>query len=199
MTMPGAIYAMNRVSQDFMVRPMGIFQLIDYVGIDVFQCILRVMNEHLEETLQDELIDAMVERKVLGGQNSDGSQKDGFIKYERGRPAGIYDLETGEYKMLDPEGWSGTIDADLGSLPAEHSPWKALLMDPGKQDKLKTYFAALNDVDSLGAKLTRRYHKRSYEIGKALVADGVAANDDDVNGVLTSGFFHLYGPINDYL
>ena len=199
MTTPGAIYAMNRVSQDFMVRPMGIFQLIDYVGIDVFQCILRVMNEHLEETLQDELINAMVERQVLGGQNADGSQKDGFIKYERGRPAGIYDMETGEYRMFDPDGWSGTIDADLGQLPAEHVPWKALLMDPGKHDKLKTFFTALGNVDSLGAKLTRQYHKRSYEIGKALVADGVAANDDDVNGVLTSGFFHLYGPINDYL
>jgi len=199
LTMPGAIYALNRVSQDFMVRPMGIFQLIDYVGIDVFQCILRVMNEYLEETLQDDLIDAMVERKVLGGQNADGSQKDGFLKYEKGRPAGIYDLETGEYKMLDPDGWSGELDARLGALPESHSPWKALLMDPGKQDKLAGYFTALKPLDTLGADLTKRYHQRSYEIGKALVADGVAANDDDVNGVLTSGFFHLYGPINDYL
>ena len=30
-----ALYMMNKVSQDFMIRPMGIFQLIDYVGIDV--------------------------------------------------------------------------------------------------------------------------------------------------------------------
>ncbi len=198
-TMPGAIHAMNRVSQDFMVRPMGIFQLIDYVGIDVFQCILKVMNDHLEETLQDDLIDAMVQRKVLGGQNPNGSQKDGFLKYERGRPAGVYDLESGEYKMLDPDGWSGKVDAELGSLPGEHIPWKGLLMDPGKQDKLKTYFDALAGLDTLGVKLTRRFAKRSCEIGKALVADGVAANDDDVNGVLTTGFFHLYGPINDYL
>jgi 3-hydroxyacyl-CoA dehydrogenase len=199
MTMPGAIWAMNRVSQDYMVRPMGIFQLIDYVGIEVFQCILRVMNEHLEETLQDDLIDAMVERKVLGGQNADGSQKDGFLKYERGRPAGVYDLETGEYKMIDPDGWSGKVDAELGDLPGEHTPWKGLLMDPAKGDKLAAYFTALGGLDTLGAKLTRRYAKRSFEIGKALVADGVAANDADVNGVLTSGFFHLYGPINDYL
>ena len=27
-----AIYAMNRISQDYLIRPMGIFQLIDYVG-----------------------------------------------------------------------------------------------------------------------------------------------------------------------
>ena len=30
--------------QDWLVRPMGIFQLIDYVGVDVFQCILPVMG-----------------------------------------------------------------------------------------------------------------------------------------------------------
>ena len=41
-TMPlaEAIYTVNRVSQDFLVRPMGIFQLIDYVGLDVCQRIL---------------------------------------------------------------------------------------------------------------------------------------------------------------
>ena len=42
-----AVYMVNRVSQDFLVRPMGIFQLIDYVGLDVCQCILGVMNDRL--------------------------------------------------------------------------------------------------------------------------------------------------------
>ncbi|TET24128.1 MAG: 3-hydroxyacyl-CoA dehydrogenase family protein, partial [Candidatus Cloacimonadota bacterium] len=46
-TLPGAIYVMNKVSADFLIRPMGIFQLIDYVGIDVFQCILKVMKQYL--------------------------------------------------------------------------------------------------------------------------------------------------------
>ncbi len=32
-----ATYMVNKVSQDFLVRPMGIFQLIDYVGVDVFR------------------------------------------------------------------------------------------------------------------------------------------------------------------
>ena len=30
-----AIYIINKVTQDYLVRPMGIFQLIDYVGVDV--------------------------------------------------------------------------------------------------------------------------------------------------------------------
>ena len=42
------------------------------------------------------------------------------------------------------------------------------------------------------------YLRASRAIGEKLVSDGVAASADDVNGVLTNGFFHLYGPINDY-
>ena len=38
----------------------------------------------------------------------------------------------------------------------------------------------------------------SKAIGEGLVSDGVANSPDDVNGVLTNGFFYLYGPINDY-
>jgi hypothetical protein len=29
------------------------------------------------------------------------------------------------------------------------------------------------------------------------VSDGVADSAGDVNGILTNGFFHLYGPINE--
>ncbi len=83
-SLPGAIYVMNRISQDFLIRPMGIFQLIDYVGGDVFQCILKVMKKHLrDDGLQSDLIDLLAEKGVLGGQRADGSQKDGFLKYDR--------------------------------------------------------------------------------------------------------------------
>ena len=39
----------------------------------------------------------------------------------------------------------------------------------------------------------------AQEIGAKLVKDGVANSEDDVNGVLTNGFYHLYGPINEYV
>jgi hypothetical protein len=32
-----------------------------------------------------------------------------------------------------------------------------------------------------------------------LVQSGLAARPEDVNDVLTLGFFHLYGPVNDHL
>jgi 3-hydroxyacyl-CoA dehydrogenase len=199
-TLPGALYIMNKVSQDLLVRPMGILQLIDYVGVDVYQCISETIAGYIKgEDLKDDLLALMVEKKVLGGQYSDGSQKDGFLKYQKGRPAGVYDIEKGEYKMFDPEGWSGELDKKLGPYPEGTLPWRKLLMDPKKEEKLSVYFKNLNASDTLGAKLAKAYLKRSKEIGEFLVKTGVAQSAKDVNDVLLNGFYHLYGPINDYV
>ena len=53
-------------------------------------------------------------------------------------------------------------------------------------------------MKTLGAELALAYGRKSKEIGLGLVKDGVAAKEDDVNTVLLTGFFHAYGPINDY-
>ncbi|UCF69774.1 MAG: 3-hydroxyacyl-CoA dehydrogenase family protein [candidate division WOR-3 bacterium] len=195
----GAVYVMNRISQDFLVRPMGIFQLIDYVGIDVFQCILKVMRTHLrDDSLKDRLIDRMVKDKVLGGQYPDGSQKDGFLKYEKNRPAGIYDIRKKEYVPITDE-WKKKIDKKIGPTPERFVPWRGLLMDAKKEEKLGLYFDELKKMDTLGAELAVNYLKKTREIGQSLVRQGVAGSDDDVNAVLTNGFFWLYGPINEYI
>jgi 3-hydroxyacyl-CoA dehydrogenase len=199
-TLPGALYVMNKLSQDLLVRPMGIFQLIDYVGVDVYQCISETVAGFIQgENLKDDLLAKMTQKKVLGGQYADGSQKDGFLKYERNRPVGIYDLDKGEYKMFDPKGWSGEIDKKLGAYPAGTIPWRNLLMDPKKGEKLSVYFKNLNASNTLGAKLAIAYLKNSKQIGEFLVKTGVAKAAQDVNDVLLNGFYHLYGPINDYV
>jgi 3-hydroxyacyl-CoA dehydrogenase len=199
-TLPGAIYIINKVSQDLLVRPMGIFQLIDYVGVDVYQCISETVSGYIKgEDLKDDLLAKMAQKKVLGGQRADGSQKDGFLKYEKGRPAGVYDLDKGEYKMFDPSGWSGEIDKKLGDYPKGIVPWRNLLMDPKKDEKLTVYFKNLNASNTQGAKLAKAYLKNSKEIGEFLVKSGVAKSAQDVNNVLLNGFYHLYGPINDYI
>jgi 3-hydroxyacyl-CoA dehydrogenase len=199
-TLPGALYIMNKVSQDLLVRPMGILQLIDYVGVDVYQCISKTIAGYIKgEELEDDLLGQMVEKKVLGGQYPDGSQKDGFLKYQKGRPAGVYDIEKGEYKMFNPEGWSGELDKKLGAYPEGAIPWRKLLMDPKREDKLSVYFKNLNASDTPGAKLAKAYLKRSKEIGEFLVKTKVAQSAKDVNNVLLNGFYHLYGPINDYV
>ncbi len=195
---PGAVYIMNRITQDFLIRPMGIFQLIDYVGVDVFQCILKVMRTHLGDTsLRSKLIDKMVKLNVLGGQYPDGSQKDGFLKYEKSRPVGIYNMGKKEYLMIDDK-WKKRLDAKIGSLPEGFTPWKSLLVSTKKEEFLSKHFDNLKQMKTLGAELAIAFLKETKEIGEKLVSDGVANAPDDVNAVLTNGFYWLYGPINDY-
>ena len=196
---PGAIYAVNKITQDFLVRPMGIFQLIDYVGIDVFQCILKVMRTHLhDDTLRSRLIDRMVKYKVLGGQYADGTQKDGFLKYEKNRPVGIYDVRKKEYFVISDD-WKKRLEKKLGPLPDGFVPWRGLLMDSNKNEKLKRHFEQVKKMDTLGGELATAFLRKTKEIGEGLVTRGVAVSSDDVNAVLTNGFFWLYGPINDYI
>jgi 3-hydroxyacyl-CoA dehydrogenase len=196
MPLAEAIYAVNKVSQDFLVRPMGIFQLIDYVGIDVVRFIMGVMNPFLDdENLHSPLLDKLFDDGVRGGQNSDGSQKDGFLKYEKGRPVAVIDPETKKYIGFDT---LAHIDEKLGSSPDAGIVWKKVVRMKNKDEVLLNYYSNMKAMDTMGAKLAIDYGRRSNAIGKALVADNVAHNDEDVNTVLLTGFFHAYGPINNY-
>jgi len=195
----GAVYALDKVGRDFLIRPMGIFQLIDYVGIDVFQLILKVMNSYLPaEGLHSDLIDKMMRLGVRGGQRPDGSQKDGFLKYERGRPVAIFDPSKKEYIPYNMEGWTGKAEKYLGPMPEGNVPWKALTADRQKDAKLAPYFNTLQKVDTKGAELARVYLARFREIGEKLINMGIAGSPEDVNNVVTLGFYHLYGPISPY-
>jgi 3-hydroxyacyl-CoA dehydrogenase len=192
------VYIINKVSQDLLIRPMGIFQLIDYVGIDVCQYIMKVMNPHVkDERIHSKLLDQFMEMGVRGGQNSDGSQKDGFLRYEKGRVTGIFDPETKTYVAVSDI--AARCDAKLGAAPASLVPWKAAVGNPNKEELFRNYFAELKTINSMGAKLAKAYAVKSKEIGQKLVTDNVAFSEKDVNTVLLTGFFHAYGPINDYL
>ncbi|MFH2141294.1 MAG: hypothetical protein ABIJ97_02645, partial [Bacteroidota bacterium] len=90
-------------------------------------------------------------------------------------------------------------DGKLGNSPLSILPWKELVGNAHKDDLLKKYYAELKTMDTLGAKLAITYAKRSKEIGLKLVSDKVAYSEKDVNTVLLTGFFHAYGPINDYI
>ncbi len=193
-----AVYMINKVSQDFLIRPMGIFQLIDYVGIDVCQFIMKVMEPHVkDEKIHSPMLDRFMDIGVKGGQNFDGSQKDGFLKYEKGRPAGIFDPDAKTYVPI--ETIAARCDEKLGPLPSGHQPWKAVVGNPSKDDYFVAYFNGLKDNQTLGAQLAVAYQKRSRQIGEKLVSDGVAFTPEDVNTVLLTGFFHAYGPINNYI
>jgi 3-hydroxyacyl-CoA dehydrogenase len=93
-SLPQSIWIINRVTQDFLIRPMGIFQLTDYVGVDVCQYIMQVMDPYMDgENLRCDLIDRLMEQEVRGGQNPDGSQKYGILSFEKGRLTGIWDMD----------------------------------------------------------------------------------------------------------
>ncbi len=193
-----AVYIINKVSQEFMVRPMGIFQLIDYVGIDVCQFIMKVMKPYVKnENIHSPLLDLMMSKDVKGGQNFDGSQKDGFLKYEKGRPVAIFDIEKEAYVPIAD--LASKCDEKAGALPSGYTPWKALIADKNKDVKLRQYFDNMKACSCLGCKVALGYLKRSKEIGENLVKDKVAYKAEDVNTVLLTGFFHAYGPINDYI
>jgi 3-hydroxyacyl-CoA dehydrogenase len=193
-----AVYSINKITQDYLIRPMGIFQLIDYVGIDVCQYIMKVMKPHVkDEDIHSPLLDQFMEMGVKGGQNSDGSQKDGFLKYEKGRVTGIFNPDTKQYVAVSDI--AGKCDTLLGAMPSSVKPWKAVVGDPKKEDFFKQYFSELSGMTNLGAVLATAYVKKSKAIGLKLVADKVAFSEKDLNTVLLTGFFHAYGPINDYL
>jgi hypothetical protein len=195
-----AVYAVNKIAQEYLVRPMGIFQLIDYVGIDVVSFIMKVMNPYMkDEDLHSDLLDRLMESGVRGGQYSSGAQKDGFFKYEKGRIVGIYDTDKKAYVTGDDfMKIVGDVNSRLGEMPDSTVAWKSTLRMKNKDEVLGKFFDDLKQSETMGARLAVAYGKRSNEIGKKLVADGVAGNDEDVNTVMLTGFFHAYGPINEY-
>ena len=192
-----AIYMINKITQEYLVRPMGIFQLIDYVGIDVVQFILSVMNPFVkDEKLESELLDKMLYQGVKGGQMASGAQKDGFLKYKGGRIVGVWDTHKQQY--VDIEDFSDECNELLGNLPETAVAWKSVLKKKNKEDLLKAFFNDLKESSDIGAVLAMKYGKRSKEIGEKLVSDKVADEVDHVNTVMLTGFFHAYGPINNY-
>lgn len=193
-----SVYTVNRVSQDFLIRPMGIFQLMDYVGVDVCQKILQVMSSRLDDkNLHSALIDKLMASGIKGGQNSDGSQKSGILLYEKGKPVAVYNPDKKDYDHI--ETFKSTVDSKLGKLPSIHKPWKDVIGNKQKDEFLKTYFNELKTLNTLGSKLAKEYHLKSKSIGLNLVKNGIADNADNVNAVMLTGFFHAYGPINDFL
>jgi 3-hydroxyacyl-CoA dehydrogenase len=193
-----AVYMINKISQDFLIRPMGIFQLVDYVGIDVVQFIMSVMKPHItRETIHSPLIDQHLNDIVKGGQYPDGSQKDGIFKYEKGQITAVYD--PGKKRYIPVSEFSEECDEYLGELPADWQPWRKINRNPEKNEILKKYFENLRLSKKTGALLAREYLAKFREIASDLVKNKVAFKFDDVNAVLIYGFHHAYGPVNDYL
>ena len=86
----------------------------------------------------------------------------------------------------------------VGSLPDSAVAWKAIVRNKKKEELIAAFVNDLKSMEALGAKLAIKYGKRSKEIGEQLVGQSVAHNTDDVNTVMLTGFFHAYGPVNNF-
>jgi len=95
----------NTITQKYLLRPMGIFQLVDYVGVDVCANIMQVMSKYLSNSeIQDPLLNKMVQAGVKGGHHPDGTQKNGFFSYKNNMIQAVYSLnkkEEARRKKLD--------------------------------------------------------------------------------------------------
>ncbi len=189
----GAICALDKVTKDFLIRPMGIFQLIDYVGLDVAKKICGIMNRFVPNLkLKCDLIHQYVDAGILGGQRGDGSQKDGFFQYKDGVPIAVFNLQSKAYQPLED------LNKTLGNCPQGCLPWKAVVKDRDKQEILKKYFQNLFADQCLGSQLAQTFLRKSRFFAEELVREGVAKSGEDVNRVLQNGFSHAYGPINTF-
>ncbi|MFA6483665.1 MAG: hypothetical protein WCW62_13880, partial [Bacteroidales bacterium] len=125
------------------------------------------------------------------------SQKNGILKYEKGRPVAVFDLTSGQY--IDADQFRESCDTRLGQLPQSYQPWKQVVGNKMKDEYFSTLFAELKSMDTAGAKIALAYALRSREIGLQLVTDGIALSAEDVNTVLLTGFFHAVGPIHNHV
>lgn len=191
-----ALYMINKVTQDYLLRPMGLFQLLDYVGIDIAYKITQIMREYLPDPhFKVPLLDEMLQAGKRGGQNADGTQIEGFLQYDKSGPIAIYSLDQKGYKMF-PEIRSTDLDSSLGPMPEGYVPWKSLVRDSAKQEKIQVYLANLFKSKSAGSEIAKQFLLNEKSVASSLVKDGVAKSIADVSTVLKNGFFHLYGPDN---
>lgn len=190
-----SVAILDVVTRDLLLRPMGIFQLIDYVGVNVCHFIIEIMSSHLNIALPDEALVTLINQSVHGGQYSNGSQKDGFFKYERGRSVAAYQPDSGKYVTLDSI--NNSVHDFVGIQPQPFS-WKALSRDRRKEEKLIGYFNELRNSSTNGAVLAGDYLDAMKKIGQSILDTHVSDNPDDVNTVMITGFHQLYGPINTY-
>lgn len=165
------IALLQSVTQDFLLRPMGIFQLVDFVGIDICQKIAETMR------LEIPLLDKALQAGLKGGQHPDGKPKNGFLNYPLGQ---VYSFTEKKY------------------IPVEKHPhelsWKKLHKDPNCREIVASYFHSLFQDSSKEAKLSKEYLEASLGFMEELVKNRTAQNLGDVSKVLKLGFYHLYSP-----
>ena len=190
-----AIYSFNYMTQHYLLRPLGIFQYVDSVGIDAYRNIAYVMNAYsLDASFYSDFMDRIFNEGIWGGRSYDGWQKNGFFEYDENNVIkGVYSLVEHQYISCSDGDWVEKCHDRLGKLSKDSLSWEHLQEDPKKEDKLRRYFHQISLDHSLGAKLVQSHLLKMREIATTLVNDVVARSIEDVNLMLQDGFHYLYG------
>ena len=183
-----SIFILNEIISKILLRPMGMFQLIDYVGLDVFDMICSTMSQYIIEDFESPLVTQMLSLGFKGGQHGDGSQKDGFFKYEKGKIIGVINLKAKCYTPI----------TDL-KIPEFQdylcsTSWKELSKNKQAENLLTEHFKNLSKSETTPAKYAKGLLHNYIAIGQKLVEDAVTEEINNVDAVLKNGFYHLYGP-----
>ncbi len=188
-----SIYIVNKVTQEFLLRPMGLFQLIDYVGLDVVSKIGDIMQQYLKlPKSYIDLFQLLMVNGIYGGQNQNGSQKNGFFQYTGNEIAGIYSTKKMKYIPLGEIEEKISIDQMIGN-PPDNLSWKSLIKSTNQETLIQNYNKALSKEISLGTELALLFLCNLRQIKQDLVKDGVASSTNDVEAVLKKGFYQLLG------
>lgn len=181
---PNAVFLVNEITKKLLLRPMGIFEVVDYVGINVCKSIMDIMEKDFKnEHFNNEFLKMLLKNKIIGGQDNNGKVKDGVFKYESGEIVGVFDrLNYSDSDQLNFD--------DLVKLS-----WKELKREKNIDVILSNHFINLSKSSDSSAKIAIKYLKACNRIGRDLVTYGIAFHKEDVNSVMKLGFHHLHGPI----
>lgn len=192
-----SILILDLVTKTFLFRPMGIFQLIDYVGIDVAVNVFAIMSHFLDDpTFDAELLKRMLSLGKKGGHQGDSGQKDGFFKYTKGEISHIFDLDLNQYLPIQ-----GELEKCIHALgtPLNTAPsWKTLSKEKDPEKSIRDFYMTFTRGDSLATNLTLKYLDFEKNISFLLVKTEVAKNLHDISTILKLGFFHLFGPDSQF-
>jgi len=179
-----AVFLVNEITKKLLIRPMGIFEVVDYVGINVCKSIMDIMeNDFKNEHFNNALLKRLLEQNIIGGQDNNGKVKNGIFKYESGEIVGVFNgINYSNFDQLNFD--------ELVNLT-----WRELRGSMNMDAILSKHFVDLSKSSGVAAKIAVEYLGACNKIGKHLVADGIAFHDKDVNSVMKLGFHHLYGPI----
>uniref|UniRef100_UPI00356630FC hypothetical protein n=1 Tax=Ancylomarina sp. TaxID=1970196 RepID=UPI00356630FC len=108
----------------------------------------------------------------------------------------VYDIDAKAYKAIADVKISN--EAYFTPQPTEKLNWKTVIREREREGILSPFFNELKVLASPASKLAVAYGQKSKAIGQLLVDGGVAADTKAVNKVMETGFYHAYGPVNNF-